>query len=693
MTTSVSLYSQNWRAKKLASAKAGRQAQGAKQARGAGGGGNQNKVPTGAEFLRFHTGKEMIGLENAAREAGDDKGAAFWKACQMRRARKPLRSISRDVGIPRTTLQRMMLDAIARRRRIRYDDDRYRRRGELQVIVLDAETLFGGVDELNRGKNGRPFIFGDEIFKAIAIYRVATGAKWRQIEGMLKRLAAGRFRVPVFGHIRKRIERLSVSECEGHITIGKDGPKYVIHHILIDGSGMRSTTRSAYRTDKYGNAARGYHKVVVATDADTNRSLAVEVLDEKVGDSPALLNKMVKKAFEYVKAHGDMELGDHVIVSSDGGFDGNDSHRDAAEGGYDLNCPAKKNSAPKAPAGRPARAAPGAEKPGAEKPGAEKPGAEKPGAEKPGAEKPGAEKPGGEKPGGEKPGGEKPGGEKPGGEKPGGEKPGGEKPGGEKPGGEKPGGEKPGGEKPGGEKPGGEKPGGEKPGGEKPGGEKPGGEKPGGEKPGGEKPGGEKPGGEKPGGEKPGGEKMCDGEVLRHRAVLLQQGAIANPTPEDYEAFRNLTPKERWENTRQWAIESGYTLRNKIEAWFGGVKGTFGDGVLAKKPSSVKFEVECMISIYNHMIDDAVSRGYEADVVERGPGGKIVVCNRPGRGQSGDRRCNLAPMHGKSGRKRARREDSRDQSAWKGALAADQTGALDKPGQDAVSNKNKKGVG
>ena len=623
MTTSVSLYSQNWRAKKLASAKASRQAQGAKQARSARGGGNQNKVPTGAEFLRFHTGKEMIGLENAAREAGDDKGAAFWKACQMRRARKPLRSISRDVGIPRTTLQRMMLDAIARRRRIRYDDDRYRRRGELQVIVLDAETLFGGVDELNRGKNGRPFIFGDEIFKAIAIYRVATGAKWRQIEGMLKRLAAGRFRVPVFGHIRKRIERLSVSECEGHITIGKDGPKYVIHHILIDGSGMRSTTRSAYRTDKYGNAARGYHKVVVATDADTNRSLAVEVLDEKVGDSPALLNKMVKKAFEYVKAHGDMELGDHVIVSSDGGFDGNDSHRDAAEGGYDLNCPAKKNSAPKAPAGRPARAAPGAEKPGAEKPGAEKPGAEKPGAEKPGAEKPGAEKPGAEKPGAEKPGAEKPGAEKPGAEKP----------------------------------------------------------------------GAEKPGAEKPGAEKPGAEKMCDGEVLRHRAVLLQQGAIANPTPEDYEAFRNLTPKERWENTRQWAIESGYTLRNKIEAWFGGVKGTFGDGVLAKKPSSVKFEVECMISIYNHMIDDAVSRGYEAEVVERGPGGKIVVCNRPGRGQSGDRRCNLAPMHGKSGRKRARREDSRDQSAWKGALAADQTGALDKPGQDAVSNKNKKGVG
>ena len=244
---------------------------------------------------------------------------------------------------------------------------------------------------------------------------MATGAKWRQIEGMLRRLAAGRFRMPVFGHIRKRIERLSVSECEGHITIGKDGPKYVIHHILIDSSGMRSTTRSAYRTDKYGNAARGYHKVVVATDADTNRSLAVDVFDEKVGDSPALLNKMVKKAFDYVKAYSDMALGNHMIVSVDGGFDGNDSHRDAAEGGYDLNCSAKNNSAPKAPAGRPARAAPGAEKPGAEKPGAE---------------------------------------------------------------------------------------------------------------------------------------KMCNGEALRHRAVLLQQGAIANPTPEDYEAFRSLTPKERWENTR-----------------------------------------------------------------------------------------------------------------------------------------------
>ena len=151
--------------------------------------------------------------------------------------------------------------------------------------------------------------------------------------------------------------------------------------------------------------------------------------------------------------------------------------------------------------------------------------------------------------------------------------------------------------------------------------------------------------------------------------------------------------KERWENTRQWAIESGYTLRNKIEAWFGGVKSTFGDGVLSKKPSSVKFEVECKISIYNHMIDDAVSRGYEAEVVERGPDGKIVVCNRPGRGQSGDLRRNSAPMRGGSGRKGAQKEGDRAQTAWKGASAADRTRALDKPGQDTDSSKSQKGVG
>ena len=482
--------------------------------------GAQNEIPTGSQFLRFHTAREMIANEKAAKDAGKDKEAAFWKACQMRRARKSLRKIAEKVGIPYATLRRKMLEVIARRRRIRYNDDRYKRRGELYVIELDAEMLFGGVDEKNRGKNGHPYVFGDEIFKAIAIYRAATGAQLRQIEGMLKKEAKGEFRVPSFSQIRKRTERLSVSECEGYITIGKGGPKLTVHHILIDASGWRSTTRSAYRADRYGNAARGYHKVVVAVDAATNLSLSVEVLDEKVGDSPALLRKMIKSAFDYIQKHDGMELGEDVTVSADGSFDANDSHRDAAEGGYRLNCPTKRNSSPKAPpmpqaweeGAGPCPAPAGERQAGCEKPAEHgKPA---------GCEKPAEHG------------------------------------------------------------------------------------------------------------------KEFDGEVLRHRAVLHQQGGIENPTAEDYEKFKSLTPQEKWENMRYWAGKSGYTLRQKIEAWFGASKATTGDGIRAKKPSSVKFEVGCKVSIYNHMIDDAISRGYTAEVVEKGPDGTMIICNTAGKASS-----------------------------------------------------------
>ena len=121
---------------------------------------------------------------------------------------------------------------------------------------------------------------------------------------------------------------------------------------------------------------------------------------------------------------------------------------------------------------------------------------------------------------------------------------------------------------------------------------------------------------------------------MRHRAVLQQQGGIENPTAEDYEKFKSLTPQEKWENVRYWAGKSGYTLRQKIEAWFGASKATTGDGIRAKKPSSVKFEVECKVSIYNHMIDDAISRGYTAEVVEKGPDGTMIICNTAGKGSS-----------------------------------------------------------
>ena len=103
---------------------------------------------------------------------------------------------------------------------------------------------------------------------------------------------------------------------------------------------------------------------------------------------------------------------------------------------------------------------------------------------------------------------------------------------------------------------------------------------------------------------------------------------------EDYEKFKSLTPKEKWENVRFWAADSDYGLRQKIEAWFGGLKATSGDGIQAKKPSSVKFEVECKVSIYNHMIDDAVSHGYTAEVVEKGPDGTTIVCRTAGKGSS-----------------------------------------------------------
>lgn len=100
-----------------------------KAAKGANNGGARNKIPSGYKFLRNHTVGEMIEREEAARKAGDDGEAALWRACQLRRVRKSLRDIAKSVDIPYAILRRKFQGLAEIRRHIRYDDDRYRRRG------------------------------------------------------------------------------------------------------------------------------------------------------------------------------------------------------------------------------------------------------------------------------------------------------------------------------------------------------------------------------------------------------------------------------------------------------------------------------------------------------------------------------------------------------------------------------------
>ena len=56
----------------------------------------------------------------------------------------------------------------------RYDDRKYIDRGQLWVLQISQAILTQGVEELNCGKVGRPFVFSNTCFAAAFLFRNAT---------------------------------------------------------------------------------------------------------------------------------------------------------------------------------------------------------------------------------------------------------------------------------------------------------------------------------------------------------------------------------------------------------------------------------------------------------------------------------------------------------------------------------------
>jgi len=83
--------------------------------------------------------------------------------------------------------------------KIKYDDQRYISRGKFYVLHLDSEVMSEGIDELNDGKVGSPFVYSDDCFMAVALFRNTIGVSYRQLQGIIEDCWSGPlFLVPLF---------------------------------------------------------------------------------------------------------------------------------------------------------------------------------------------------------------------------------------------------------------------------------------------------------------------------------------------------------------------------------------------------------------------------------------------------------------------------------------------------------------
>ena len=87
-------------------------------------------------------------------------------------------------------------------RRFRYDDCRYMDCGRLWTLQISPDILTQGVEKLNCGKVGRPFVFSNACFAAAFLFRNATNIRYRQIQGVAEAMV-GRENAPTYSAFQK----------------------------------------------------------------------------------------------------------------------------------------------------------------------------------------------------------------------------------------------------------------------------------------------------------------------------------------------------------------------------------------------------------------------------------------------------------------------------------------------------------
>jgi len=216
-------------------------------------------------------------------------------------------------------------------------NDKLVRRGELYISLDFLKEWDRELDEMNRNKIGRPFIYPENFMYFLAFIHIAF-LPFRQIEGFLRKLSEfiPKIKSADYSTICKRLKRLDVDLPEQY-------EEDLI--IAIDSSGMKVTNRGEWIRSKW-KIRKGWIKVHIAVDVKTKKLLALEITDERVSDG-----KMLKPLMEQVKERG----GRVDRVYADGGYDSKENFNYLAENGIEPVIKIRNNSSTKS-RGSPSRA-------------------------------------------------------------------------------------------------------------------------------------------------------------------------------------------------------------------------------------------------------------------------------------------------------------------------------------------------
>ena len=208
--------------------------------------------------------------------------------------------------------------------RFQYDDRKYIDRGQLWMLQINSEILTQGVEKLNCGKVGRPYVFSNACFAATFLFRNSTGIEYRQLQGVAEAVV-GRENAPTYSVFQKRITKLGCTFADkgkdgtASVWFSDGGTKAEIKLFAFDSTGLKPTNRGDWMTKKWGTR-RGFIKLHVGVDARTKKIYAVAITDDKCGDSPQF-EELVEQALANAEKSPNADTSADTAAAGDGAYD------------------------------------------------------------------------------------------------------------------------------------------------------------------------------------------------------------------------------------------------------------------------------------------------------------------------------------------------------------------------------------
>ena len=157
------------------------------------------------------------------------------------------------------------------------------KRGE---VLLDFDVIDNWhieLDEMNKDKKGRKFVYPDSFIELLGYMRVYFHLPYRQTEGVVRERASSTLpSIPDYSNISRRINRLDININNKNNNNNDD---YFV--IAVDSTGIKITNRGEWIRHKW-NVKRGYLKIHVAVDIKKREIISLDVTSEQVHDGKVL---------------------------------------------------------------------------------------------------------------------------------------------------------------------------------------------------------------------------------------------------------------------------------------------------------------------------------------------------------------------------------------------------------------------